>query len=271
MTLSDTDFATVRQLLLRESGQVLEPYRREMCALKLAQLSRAKGIDTVADLVRKLRSDDALLRAAVEVLLNGETSFFRDPAAFRTLEREALPALMKGQENATSLRIWCAACSTGQEPYSVRMLLDQSPLAQELNVELLATDYSSPSIEKAKTGTYSQHDVNRGLPARTLAKYFKHTGRQWTVEPGLRERVRFERLNLVSGQLPSGYWDLILLRNVLIYFPLETKKLILDRVLDRLAPAGLLMLGGSETTMGINEKLAPAGFGGGFFQRAAER
>ena len=216
--LSDSEFAKVQELLRRCSGQTLDPHRRSLCLLKLNQLAQFNSIGSVSELVRRLDGDEQLRRQAVESLLNGETSFFRDPHAFRVLETDAIPALLESSPGATSLKIWCAACSLGQEPYSVAMLLSELPLAQRLNVEILATDYSAASLEKAKAGKYSQLEVNRGLPAKMMVRHFERSEREWSVRPALRARVRFDRVDLTTGELPAGTWDLILLRNVLIYF-----------------------------------------------------
>lgn len=267
MSLSDTEFAVVQQLVRSQSGQVLEPHRRTLCVLKLDQLAQAEGLAGASEVVGRLHSDVSLRRHAVEVLLNGETSFFRDPATFRVLQSEAIPALLEATSGARPLRIWSAACSLGQEPYSVAMLLREMPIIDPLRVEILATDFSEAALDRAAAGKYSQLEVNRGLPTTMLTRHFERSGRQWIVNGALREQVRFQRVDLTSGELPFGAWDLILLRNVLIYFPLETKQLILTRVVAKLSERGLILFGGSETPLGINDKLVPASFGHGFFRR----
>lgn len=271
MSLSDAEFAVIQELMHNRTGQSLEPHRRTLCVLKLNQLAQAKSIGSISELVRRLSSDALLQREAVESILNGETSFFRDPRTFRTLETVAIPALLDARPGTASLNVWCAACSSGQEPYSVAMQLTELPLVRHLSLDILATDFSLTALEKAKAGRYSQLEVNRGLPAKLLARYFKQTAREWTVSAELRARVRFERADLTTGELPSGPWDLILLRNVLIYFPVETKRRILQRVIPRLAPQGFILFGGSETALGINDELMPASFGHGFFQKRAPR
>lgn len=271
MSLSDADFAVIQELMRTRTGQTLEPHRRTMCVLKLGQLAQANNIGSISELVRRLGSDALLQRQAVESILNGETSFFRDPHAFRTLATAAIPALLEARPGITSLKIWCAACSSGQEPYSVAMQLADLPLVQRLGVDILATDYSLASLERAKAGRYSQLEVNRGLPTKMLARYFTQSAREWTVKPELRACVRFEHVDLAFGELPSGTWDLILLRNVLIYFALETKQRILKRILPKLAPGGFILFGGSETALGINDELVPASFGHGFFQQRDRR
>lgn len=265
--LSDTEFAIVQELMRRHSGQLLEPHRRSLSLLKLQQLAQSQNLSGTSELLRRLESDAHLRRLTVESLLNGETSFFRDPKAFRALQTDAIPALLQANPRATSLKIWSAACGTGQEPYSVAMLVADMPAVQGLNVEILATDYSTKSLDRARAGRYSQHEVNRGLPAALLVRHFERTAREWQVRPALRARVRFQRVDVSSDELPWGTWDLILLRNVLIYFSVEDKRRILHRVVTRLAPHGVIMLGGSETALGINDELTPARFGNGFFQK----
>ncbi len=267
MTISDAEFAIVQGLVQRQSGQVLEPHRRTLCVLKLAQLADSKGMANVSELVRRLHGDQSLQRQTVEFILNGETSFFRDPAAFRILETDAIPAILEAKPGPTSLRIWSAACSLGQEPYSVAMQLSEMPLVERLSVDILATDFSQSSLERAAAGRYSQLEVNRGLPTKMLTRHFQRTAREWTVSQALRDRVRFQCVDLTTGELPFGAWDLILLRNVLIYFPLEAKQQILARIVSKLAPQGLILFGGSETPLGINDELMPASFGHGYFRR----
>ena len=271
MSLSDPEFAIIQELMRRRSGQMLEPHRRTLCLLKLSQLAQANNIGSVSDLVRRLDGAESLQRQVVESILNGETSFFRDPHTFRSLETDAIPAILEARPHATSLRIWCAACSGGQEPYSVAMLCGELPLVQQLNVDILATDFSLASLEKAKAGQYSQLEINRGLPTKMLARHFERSGRDWTVRTALRSRVRFDRADLTTGELPLGTWDLILLRNVLIYFPVETKQRVLKRVVSKLARHGLILFGGSETPLGISDELIPASFGHGFFQKRDNR
>lgn len=265
--LTDAEFAIIQDLMRRHSGQLLEPHRRSLCHLKLQQLAQAMSLGSASELVHRLPGDADLQRQAVESLLNGETSFFRDPKAFRVLETEAIPAILEAKPHATSLRVWSAACGSGQEPYSVAMLLSEMPTVQRLNVEILATDYSVRSLDRARAGTYSQLEVNRGLPARMLARHFERVVRDWHVKPTLRALVHFDRIDVSSDELPRGTWDLILLRNVLIYFSPEQKGRILRRVAASLAPHGLILLGGSETALGINDDLIPADFGHGFFRK----
>lgn len=265
--LSDAEFAIVQELMAERSGQNLEPHRRSLCLLRLKQLAESMKIGSASELVQRLGGDESLRRQTVDSLLNGETSFFRDPHAFQALETNAIPELMEADSGNATLRIWCAACSSGQEPYSVAMLLSDSPIVRLGSAEILATDYSTAALERARAGRYSQLEVNRGLPAKLLVRHFERAGREWTVRPALRTRVRFDRVDLTAGELPMGAWDLILLRNVLIYFPVETKQRILKRVVSKLAPHGLILFGGSETALGISDELVPAGFGHGFFRK----
>lgn len=264
--LSDGEFATVQELMRSHSGQSLEPYRRSLCLLRLKRLVAEMNIANASELVRRLDGDESLRRRAVDSLLNGETSFFRDPLAFQALAAGAI-AELTASAGAGNIRIWCAACSSGQEAYSVAMLLSESPVAAHRDAEILGTDFSSTSLDKARSGTYTQLEVNRGLPAKLLVRHFERAGREWTVRPELRARVRFERVDLMSGELPLGAWDLILIRNVLIYFSLESKQRILERVVSKLAANGLVLLGGSETALGISDELVPAGIGHGFFRK----
>ena len=269
--MTDAEFAAVQELMLNLTGQALEPHRRQMCELKLEQLARSKKMASVSELLSCLRGDASLRNEIVESLLNGETSFFRDAPAFRTLETDAFPTLARTRTDGSPLRVWSCASSTGQEAYSVAMLFNDSSIAASRSLELVATDYSVSALEKARAAEYTQMEVNRGLPAKLLTRHFERRVRSWVARPELRRSVVFERLDLTIGELPSGLWDLILLRNVLIYFPMETKRRVLERVFSKLAPGGVIMLGGSETAFGITDELVPASFGSGFFQKCESK
>jgi chemotaxis protein methyltransferase CheR len=188
-------------------------------------------------------------------MLNGETTFFRDVVCFDALRSIVLPRLIARRDTERRLQIWCAGCSTGQEPYSVAMFLAESfPHLVDWNVRILATDVSSLHLARARAGRYAQFEVNRGLPASLLVKHFDQDGSDWLIAPGLRSRVEFAELNLIDAWPVLPLMDIVLLRNVMIYWDLETKRTTLQKVRDVLRPDGCLILGAAETTYYVDDQ-----------------
>jgi chemotaxis protein methyltransferase CheR len=202
--------------------------------------------------------DRALQREIVEAMTTNETFFFRDAATFDTFRKALLPNLVAARAQAKTLRIWFAACSSGQEPYSVAMILEEErALLAGWSVELIGTDLSTEMVERSRGGLYSHFEAQRGLPIQMLAKYFDKEDQGWRVKAPLRERVKFRTLNLLENFAALGTFDIIFCRNVLIYFELPTKRNILDRMSRQMSEPGVLFLGGAETVIGVSEKFVP--------------
>lgn len=254
MSITPRTFAVVSDLVRRESAIVLAPGKEYLVESRLLTLARAGGhadVDAyVADLER--RRTPATVRAVVEALTTNETSWFRDSAPFDALRQVVLPELA-ARRAGRPLRIWSAACSSGQEPYSISMVVQDTPALAGQRVEILGTDLSEEMVERARAGEYSQLEVNRGLPATSLVRWFQRAGVGWRVDPQVASRVSFRTLNLVRPFPPMGRFDVVVLRNVLIYFDLPTKRDVLRRVADVLAPDGYLFLGAAETTTGVDD------------------
>jgi len=250
------EFDYIRSLVLEQSAIVFEQDKQYLAESRLAVLARREGFDSISDLVTSLRSNrfNGLHRKVVEAMTTNETSFFRDFHPFETLRNSILPELMLKRAARKELNIWSAACSSGQEPYSVAMLLNEDfPGLATWNLRLIATELSQAMLARAREGRYSQLEVNRGLPARLLVKYFRQEGIEWQITEPLRGQIEFQILNLAESWPPLPPMDIILMRNVLIYFGVETKKKILGKVRQLLRTDGLLFLGGAETTFNLDD------------------
>jgi chemotaxis protein methyltransferase CheR len=262
MTISPQAFTFVRELVRAESAIVLETGKEYLVESRLVPLARAAGhpdVDAyVADLSK--RRTPAALKQVVEALTTNETSWFRDSDPFTALRQSIFPTLAKTRADRT-LRIWAGACSSGQEPYSIVMTALDTPELAGWKVELVATDLSEEMLERSRKGEYSQLEINRGLPATTLVRHFERSGLSWRINRSIRERVEFRSLNLTRPFPPMGRFDVIFLRNVLIYFDLPTKRDVLKRVRQVMAPDGHLFLGAAEMTMGVDDawERVPAG------------
>lgn len=272
MTLSFEDFDYVRRLIHEEAGLIVDADKDYLVSNRLARLAPS-GAD-VGRLLQRAREGDRGIRAAIaEAMTIQETYFFRDPWFYDSLRQEALPALIQARAHERRLRIWCAACATGQEAYSVRLLMaEHFPMLAEWDVEILATDFSEAALAQARSGSYSQMEVNRGLPAPLLVKHFSREGLRWQVRPALRQGIRFERLNLVEAWPAMERFDLILLRNVLIYFDDATRREVLQRVYRHLRGDGRLYMGGSESPLGLAPGFAAGNDGRGcYYQHQSTR
>jgi chemotaxis protein methyltransferase CheR len=247
------DYSYLRQLVFEVSQNVLDPSRDYLFETRLAKLLRNQGMIHVEELIQHLRlkRDPALERSVAEAMTINETSFFRDSRPFELLRTELLPALIEARRNTRTLRIWSAACSTGQEAYSTAMLLSEHfPQLAAWNIKIEGTDISSEVVHRCQAATYHRIEMNRGLPARNIVRFFDHHGEDWTVKPELRKLCNFRVANLCGDQLPfapaMGQFDLIFLRNVMLYFSQESRKKLLANVHRLLAPDGVLFLGSSE-------------------------
>ncbi|MFS3128382.1 CheR family methyltransferase [Nocardioides sp. Bht2] len=254
MTISPQSFSFVRELVRAESAIVLEAGKEYLVESRLVPLARAAGhrdVDAYVDELSRRRTP-ARLKNVVEALTTNETSWFRDAEPFAVLRNTVLPTLARSRPDR-SLRIWAGACSSGQEPYSIVMTALDMPELAGWRIELLATDLSEEMIDRARGGEYSQLEVNRGLPVTSLIKHFERSGPSWRINQSIRDRVQLRQLNLTRPFPILGRFDVVFLRNVLIYFDRETKRDVLQRVRQVMAPDGYLFLGAAETTMGVDE------------------
>ena len=255
MTLTTTSFDWVRQLVHRESAIVLAPGKEYLVEARLLPMARAMGLPDVGQLVDSVRTRPSpeSTRRIVEALTTNETSWFRDGDPFTALTSTVLPSLLTARGPAERLQIWSAACSSGQEPYTIAMLLEDALPGASTRVAITATDLSREMVERTRAGRFSQLEVNRGLPAALLVRHFTRAGNEWQVSPDLRRMVTASECNLAAPLPRMGPFDVVYLRNVLIYFDLPTKQAILRRVRALMRPDGWLFLGAAETTLGVDD------------------
>lgn len=257
MAMTQDNLVFLRGLLHRRAAILLEEGKEYLAESRLLPVARQNGLATLDDLVARLRREQLgpLATQVIEAMTTNETSFFRDVHPFESLKSTIIPELMKARRASRTIRIWCAAASTGQEPYSLAILLADSfpELATGWRVDIVATDINTTVLERARSGIYKQLEVNRGLPATMLTKHFERQGTDWKLKDPIRKLVRFETMNLLDRWPFTQPLDLVLIRNVLIYFDLPTKKTILGRIRTHLAPDGYLMLGGAETTLNVDD------------------
>lgn len=255
MTLTATSFDYVRQLVHKESAIVLQPGKEYLVEARLLPMARARGLNDVSALVEAVRGrpDAASTRDIVEALTTNETSWFRDGDPFSAFTSTVVPALVKDRRPGEALRIWSAACSSGQEAYTIAMLLKDALPDAQTRVQISASDLSREMVERVRAGRFSQLEVNRGLPAPMLVRHFSRNGKEWEIGSDLRRMVSAFECNL-AGPLPRiGPFDVVFLRNVLIYFDIPTKQSILRRVRTLMKPDGWLFLGAAESTLGIDD------------------
>ncbi len=254
MTLSQSDFAFVSALVRREASIVLAPGKEYLVEARLIPVARQVGAAGVAEFLADLqrRPNPVNQRRIIDALTTNETSWFRDREPFTALTDVVLPELVKARAAARKIRVWSAASSSGQEAYSLAITLQES-LPAGWSYEIVGSDISTEMIQRAETGEYSQVEVNRGLPASQLVQYFDRAGAHWRVSPALRRNVSFRLMNLTAPLPAMPPFDVIFLRNVLIYFDVATKKSVLRNVARLLRPDGWLFLGAAETTIGIDD------------------
>ena len=258
--MTPQDFDYLRQMLRERSGLVLSAEKQYLAESRLLPVARKHRLATLADLVGALKttSPGQLAIEVIEAMTTNETFFFRDKIPFEHFRDTIMPALIVTHSQRRRLRIWCTAAASGQEPYSLAMLLRE--MNQQLagfRVEILATDLSNEMLEKAKAGIYSQFEVQRGLPIQQLVKYFSQVGEAWQIAPEIRAMVSFRQLNLLQDFGHLGSFDLIFCRNVLIYFDQPTKIGVLDRLARVIEPDGFLVLGAAETVVGLTGAFKP--------------
>lgn len=252
-TSSSVDYGYLRQLVFGLSQNVLDPSRDYLFETRLTKILRDQGMSRLEELVEhlKVKRDSMLERSVAEAMTINETSFFRDSRPFELLRTDLLPALIESRRNSHALRFWSAACSTGQEAYSLAMLMrEHFPLLAACNLRIEGTDICAEVVERAQAGSYHRIEINRGLPARFVVRYFDHAGEMWTVKPEIRKLCNFRNANLCAPPFPfsraDDRFDVIFLRNVMLYFSQETRKTLLAAIHRVLAPDGILFLGSSE-------------------------
>jgi chemotaxis protein methyltransferase CheR len=254
--MTDQDFDFIRTLLRDRSAITLEDGKQYLVESRLGPLVREMKLGSISDLVVHLRAplSNGLQQQVVEAMVTTETTFFRDLHPFEALRKSVIPELVRKRQDNRRLNIWCAACSTGQEPYSVAVILrEYFPELARWQVYILATDLSRDALARARQGRYSQIEVNRGLPAALLVKHFRQHGSSWELHDETRRMVDFQELNLIKAWPPLPRMDLVFLRNVMIYFDVDTKKAILGRMASVLRPDGYLLLGAAETTFNLHD------------------
>jgi chemotaxis protein methyltransferase CheR len=236
-------------------GIVLEDNKHYLFESRLAPIVKRHGLGSINDLCVLLRAkrDVELAHQVVEAMTTNETYFFRDPSQYEAIRTILLPRLKEERRDTRNLRFWSAASSTGQEAYSLAMLLLENGL-QEWNMQILGTDFSDKVVERARSGIYQQIEVNRGLPAALLVKYFRRCGLEWQLSDAVRRMVRFETIDLRKSMRTLGPFDLVFCRNVMIYFDNETKRNIMKEIHSTLFRGGWLLLGGAETAFSLEER-----------------
>jgi chemotaxis protein methyltransferase CheR len=236
-------------------GIVLEDNKHYLFESRLAPIVKQHGLGSINELCVLLRAKHniQLAHQVVEAMTTNETYFFRDPAQYEAIRTVLLPRLKEERRDARKLRFWSAASSTGQEAYTLAMLLLENGL-QDWNIEILGTDFSAKVVERARSGIYQQIEANRGLPATLLVKYFRRSGVDWQLSDTVRRMVRFETIDLRKSMRTLGPFDLVFCRNVMIYFDNETKRNIMKEIHSTLFRGGWLLLGGAETAFSLEER-----------------
>jgi chemotaxis protein methyltransferase CheR len=250
------DYDYLRKCLKLRSGLVLSADKQYLVESRLLPVARNAGLANLGELVAALKTapEHALMTAVVEAMTTNESFFFRDKVPFDHFRDTIMPALLAARKGSRFIRIWCAAASTGQEPYSLAMCLKQ--MEREIAgwcIEIVATDLSNEVLEKARAGLYSQFEVQRGLPIQLLIKHFSQTGELWQIAPDIRAMVKYRQLNLLQDFSQLGLFDLVFCRNVLIYFDQPTKTDVLNRLARSTASDGYLVLGAAETVVGLTD------------------
>jgi chemotaxis protein methyltransferase CheR len=257
--VNQPDYEYLRKLLKDHSGLDLSADKQYLIESRLLPLARKAGLADIGELVQKLKGGSSVVVAqVVEAMTTNETFFFRDKVPFDHFRDSIMPEIIKARTNRKNIRIWCAAGSTGQEPYSLAMCVkEMSAALGGWRVEIMATDISQEVLEKSKAGIYSQFEVQRGLPIQMLVKYFKQNGELWQINPDIRAMVQHRQLNLLHDFSQLGAFDIIFCRNVLIYFDQDTKINIFGRLARLMEPDGFLVLGAAETVVGLTDVFKP--------------
>lgn len=257
-TISPEDFAFLRDLVMKEAAIVLEPGKEYLATSRLDPVARKEGLEGIPALVRELRKSPAskLREQVIDAMTTNETLWFRDAHPFESLQTTIIPEIITSRQNTRTIDIWCAAASTGQEPYTIAMIIkDAFPQLTGWRVRILGTDISPTALEKAHEGKYTQMEMGRGLPAKYMVNYFTRHGVHYQINPNIRAMVDFKLFNLATNWPTMGPFDLIFIRNVLIYFNQETKNQIINKAERVLRPDGKLFLGSTESLLNISHKL----------------
>jgi len=270
--MNNEDFALLSRIVHERSGLALKPEKAYLFETRLPPVAQKLGLADLGALIALLRrgGQAAAEVAVTEAMTTNETFFFRDSKPFEQFRRITLPNLIAARAAKKHLRIWCAAASTGQEPYSLAMILaEERARLAGWRVEIVATDISQEMITRAKDALYSQFEVQRGLPVQYLMRYFTQTGERWRVKDEIRAAVHYRPFNLLEDPTALGSFDVVFCRNVLIYFELATKQRVLERVAGRMPSDGQLFLGASETVVGVSARFEPVPSETGLYRPAA--
>lgn len=273
--MQDIALQYLAEMIYSRSGIVLGAEKHYLIENRLQPFLRGWGCENLAGLVAKLKAggQSQIEHEIIEALTTNESSFFRDNKPFQYFAKTLLPALKETQKDFKQLRLWSAACSNGQEPYSLVMLMNEDNLESSgFSYQFLATDLADKVIKKATDGVYSQFEVQRGMPVQLLLKYFEQTpDQQWRVKQTWRDKVNFKTFNLLDSPAAFGKFDVIFCRNVLIYFDDETRKKVVERLVAQLQPKGFIVVGSTESIDKYSDKIMPVADGElGFYQRKAE-
>jgi chemotaxis protein methyltransferase CheR len=257
--VTPVDYEFLRKFLKERSGLDLSAEKQYLVESRLIPLARRANLPGIAELVQKIKGgSEALSSDVVEAMTTNETFFFRDKIPFEHFRNSIMPEVLRARAHRKSVRIWCAAGSTGQEPYSLAMCLkEMGSLLAGWRIEILATDLSQEVLEKSKAGLYTQFEVQRGLPIQMLVQYFKQAADMWQLNADIRAMVQHRQLNLLKDFSHLGSFDVIFCRNVLIYFDQDTKAGIFDRFTKVIEPDGVLVLGAAESVVGISDAFTP--------------
>lgn len=249
----------VCDLVYKEAAIVLDEEKSYLIEARMDPLARREGFQTGCEMIDKMRGNgvgsDTLVSKVVDAMTTNETSFFRDLHPFMTLQKLILPEIIERKADTKTLNIWCAAASSGQEPYTIALILrDRFPELKDWEVTFTASDISDEMLARCREGKFSKLEVNRGLPAPLLIKHFVQEGADWQIKEEIRNSIEFRKLNLIADWPFLPRMDIVFIRNVLIYFDPETKKDIMRRIRENMDPGGYMFLGGAETTLGLDNE-----------------
>ena len=255
MVISSEEFDFIRRVVREDAGIALEDGKEYLVEMRLTSLARKLAIGSAKELISQLRTETkpVIRRSITEAMTTNESSFFRDAHPFEALKVHLLPEIIKKRSSERKISIWCAASSSGQEPYSIAMLIrEHFPELINWQVKILATDISDGILAQAREGRYSQLEVNRGLPAQMLVRHFRSEKNEWVLKEDVRKMVSFQNLNLIAPWPAMPQFDMVFIRNVLIYFTIATKQEILRKIVKVMRPDGCLFLGSTETTLNLD-------------------